>query len=58
MVGRLCPPEAEGPEHPGLSSGLLHKPGRHREAQNQGRGHYQEGGRHDSGAGDSSAGEA
>lgn len=58
VVGRLCPPEAEGPEHPGLSSGLLHKPGRHREAQNQGWGHHQEGGRHDSGAWDSSAGEA
>lgn len=58
VVGRLCPPEAEGPEHQGLSSGLLHKPGRHREAQNQGRGHYQESGRYDSGAGDSSAGEA
>lgn len=58
VVGRLCPPEAEGPEHQGLSSGLLHKPGRHREAQNQGWGHHQEGGRHDSGAWDSSAGEA
>lgn len=58
VVGWLCPPEAEGPEHPGVSSRLLHKPGRHREAQNQGRGHHQESGGHDRGAGNSSPGEA